>query len=154
MSSRCLAKMSLNSMNISSMSFLSSSDSCVSSHLKFLRNASRSWALLVGFSFWISLALDRRVGIRVLGVVWRGEPEVLVVGWFVKSSKEFVDIDYCVFSIVFSEHFECCCVEWFEFFGFLWRHNFELRDRCILFDGVGCRGRVRHSDVNFLVRGR
>ena len=32
--------------------------------------------------------------------------------------------------------------------------NFQLCDRCILFDGVGCGGRVRHSDINLPVRGR
>ena len=100
MSSRCLAKMSLNSIKISSMSFWSFSVNWESSHLKFLRNASRSSALLLGSSFWIFQfldfpqysALNRRVGIRVARIVWCGEPKVLTLGRLVRSFQEFVDV--------------------------------------------------------------
>ena len=91
MSSRCLAKISLNSMSISSMSFLSSSESCESSHLKLWRNVFRSSSLLFlvefldffqFFDFSENSVLNRGVGSGVSRVVLCGKPKVLIVRWF------------------------------------------------------------------------
>ena len=129
MFSRCLAKMPLQCL------LVSSSGSCESSHLKFWRNASRSSALLFGLSFWISssslISLNVRLWISGCGykgtwIVWFGGPEVLIVWRFVGSFQKFVDVNYCVFWIVLSEHFKCCRIEWFEFFCFFWWQDFEF----------------------------